>query len=67
MTNVAVIQPIEMGTNFSFDTVEKKWKIDNSTNISQEGDNILNLDASNKLKGSSSNIKHYQRFSRPWF
>ena len=60
MTNVAVIQPIEMGTNFSFDTVEKKWKIDNSTNISQEGDNILNLDASNKLKVSSSNIKHYQ-------
>ena len=60
MTNVAVIQPIEMGTNFSFDIGEGKWKIDNSTNISQEGDNILNLDASNKLKVSSSNIKHYQ-------
>jgi hypothetical protein len=60
MPNISVIQPIEMGTNFSFDTVEKKWKIDNSTNISQEGDNILNLDESNKLKVSSSNIKHYQ-------
>ena len=27
MTNVAVIQPIEMGTNFSFDTVEKNGKL----------------------------------------
>ena len=26
MTNVAVIQPIEMGTDFYFDSVEKKWK-----------------------------------------
>ena len=59
MPNISVVQPVEMGVNFFFDTIEKTWKINNSSLISSDSDNILVLD-DEKLKVSRSNIKLYR-------
>ena len=40
MTNVYVIQPSEMGTDFEFDTTYQKWKLKNPV-ISTDNDNAL--------------------------
>ena len=59
MVNISVVQPVEMSANFLFDTVEKTWKINNSSLISSDSDNILVLE-DKKLKVSRSNIKLYR-------
>ena len=59
MPNISVVQPVEMSVNFLFDTIEKKWKINNSSLISSDSDNILVLE-DEKLKVSRSNIKLYR-------
>ena len=59
MPNISVVQPVEMGVNFFFDTIEKTWKINNSSLISSDSDSILVLE-DEKLKVSRSNIKLYR-------
>lgn len=59
MANISVVQPVEMSVNFLFDTIEKTWKINNSSLISSDSDNILVLE-DEKLKVSRSNIKLYR-------
>jgi len=59
MPNISVVQPVEMGVDFFFDTIEKTWKINNSSLISSDSDSILVLD-NEKLKVSSSNMKLYR-------
>ena len=59
MPNISVVQPVEMGVDFFFDTIEKTWKINNSSLISSDSDNILVLE-DEKLKVSRSNIKLYR-------
>ena len=59
MPNISVVQPVEMSVNFLFDTIEKTWKINNSSLISSDSDSILVLEGE-KLKVSRSNIKLYR-------
>ena len=59
MPNISVVQPVEMSVNFLFDTIEQKWKINNSSLISSDSDSILVLE-DEKLKVSRSNIKLYR-------
>ena len=59
MPNISVVQPVEMGVDFFFDTIEKTWKINNSSLISSDSDSILVLE-DEKLKVSRSNIKLYR-------
>ena len=59
MPNISVVQPVEMSVNFLFDTIEKTWKINNSSLISSDLDSILVLEGE-KLKVSRSNIKLYR-------
>ena len=59
MANISVVQPVEMSVDFFFDTIEKTWKINNSSLISSDSDSILVLEG-DKLKVSSSNVKLYR-------
>ena len=59
MVNISIVQPVEMSANFLFDTIEKTWKINNSSLISSDSDNTLVLE-DEKLKVSRSNIKLYR-------